>query len=234
MMKLDPALCRFRILVSLALTLSALVPAAAAATEFPFDRQLMLDVAPMGKVRRVPSVTISADGTARLELWCKTASAQVAIDAIRADPAYAGGDYAAEPAQGLRTATDLLILAGLNPVAAQAEAPTREQAEAMLAQRFEATGKGRDANDLIWQLDASRTYDPSAGLERMTMPVTWVNSADDFINPPGLGIAERAAKRLPTGRFVLIPQSAETKGHGTHTWAKFWKGELVDLLKRSE
>jgi hypothetical protein len=89
MMKLDPALCRFRILVSLALTLSALVPAAAAATEFPFDRQLMLDVAPMGKVRRVPSVTISADGTARLELWCKTASAQVAIDAtaIRILPA---------------------------------------------------------------------------------------------------------------------------------------------------
>lgn len=159
---------------------------------------------------------------------------KMAIDAIRADPAYGGGNYAAEPAQGLRTATDLLILAGLNPVAVQAEAPTREKAEAMLAARFEATGKGRDANDLIWQLDSSRTYDPSQGLERMTMPVTWINSADDFINPPGLGIAEREAKRLPNGRFVLIPQSAETKGHGTHTWAKFWKGELVDLLRRSE
>lgn len=159
---------------------------------------------------------------------------KMAIDAIRADPGYRGGDYAEQPAQGLRTATDLLILAGLNPVAAQAEAPTREQAEAQLAQRFEATSKGRDANDLIWQLDSSRTYDPSGGLGRMSMPVTWVNSADDFINPPALGIAEKEARRLPNGRFVLIPQTAETKGHGTHTWAKFWKGELVDLLNRSE
>jgi len=94
--------------------------------------------------------------------------------------------------------------------------------------------KGRDANDLIWQLDSSRTYDPSAGLERMTMPVTWINSADDFINPPALGIAEREAKRLPNGRFVLIPQTAETKGHGAHTWARFWKAELAELMRRSE
>ena len=159
---------------------------------------------------------------------------KMAIDAIRADPAYAEGNYTAQPEQGLRTASDLLLLAGLNPVAMQAEAPTREKAEAALAARYETIRKGRDANDLIWQLDSSRTYDPSAGLERMTMPVTWINSADDFINPPGLGIAEREAKRLPNGRFVLIPQTAETKGHGTHTWAKFWKGELVDLLKRSE
>lgn len=159
---------------------------------------------------------------------------KMAIDAIEADPGYSQGNYTAQPAQGLRTATDLLILAGLNPVAAQAEAPTREKAEAMLAARFEATGKGRDANDLIWQLDASRTYDPTQGLARMTMPITWVNSADDAINPPGLRIAEEMAKRLPNGRFILIPQSTETKGHGTHTWAKFWKAELVDLLKRSE
>jgi homoserine O-acetyltransferase len=159
---------------------------------------------------------------------------KLSIDALRADPGYAGGNYTAQPEQGMRTAASLLLIAGQNPVAAQAEAPTREKAEAALATRFPAAVRGRDANDLIWQLDASRTYDPSAGLERMTMPVTWINSADDFINPPLLGIAEREAKRLPNGKFVLIPQTAETKGHGTHTWAKFWKAELVDLLKRSE
>lgn len=159
---------------------------------------------------------------------------KMAIDALRADQGYRDGNYTTQPAQGMRTATDLLLLAGLNPAATQAEAPTREKSEALLAARFEALGKGRDANDLIWQLDASRTYNPVAGLERMTMPVTWVNSADDFINPPALGIAEREVKRLPNGRFVMIPQTTETKGHGTHTWAKFWKSELIDLLKRSE
>jgi homoserine O-acetyltransferase/O-succinyltransferase len=148
---------------------------------------------------------------------------KMAVDALRDDPI-----------KGMRTAADLLILAGLNPVAMQTEAPRREQAEAALATRHQAALRGRDADDLIFQLESSRTYNPQAGLERMTMPVTWVNSADDFINPPALGIAEREAKRLPNGKFVLIPQTAETKGHGTHSWAKFWKSELVELLRRSE
>lgn len=159
---------------------------------------------------------------------------KLSIDAIRADPAYQDGNYGAQPAQGLRTAASLLLIAGLNPVAVQAQAPTRAAAEALLDQSLARTLAGRDANDLIWQLDSSRTYAPLPLLERMTMPVTWVNSEDDFINPPKLGIAEPAAKRLAKGRFVLIPQTAETKGHGTHSWAKFWKAELVALLARSE
>ena len=166
----------------------------------------------------MPTACLPVEIAGQNRMWRK-----MAIDALRDDPV-----------KGMRTAGDLLLLAGLNPVAMQAEAPTREQAEAALATRYAAAVKGRDADDLIYQLDSSRTYDPSAGLERMTMPVTWINSADDFINPPGLGIAEREAKRLPAGKFVLIPQTAETKGHGTHTWAKFWKGELVELLRRSE
>lgn len=159
---------------------------------------------------------------------------KLAIDAIRADPAYRDGSYAEQPAQGLRTAASLLLIAGANPVATHAAAPTREAAEQALAAAFPRTVAGRDANDLIWQLDSSRTYDPLPGLERMTMPVTWVNSEDDFINPPRLGIAEPAAKRLKRGRFVLIPQTAASKGHGTHSWASFWKDELVALLARSE
>jgi homoserine O-acetyltransferase/O-succinyltransferase len=166
----------------------------------------------------MPLACLPVEIAGQNRMWRK-----MAIDALREDPV-----------KGMRVAADLLILAGLNPVAAQAEAPTREAAEAMLATRYQAAIRGRDADDLIWQLDSSRTYDPSAGLERMTMPVTWINSADDFINPPALGIAEREAKRLPSGKFVLIPQTAETKGHGTHTWAKFWKAELAELMRRSE
>jgi homoserine O-acetyltransferase len=166
----------------------------------------------------MPLACQSVEIAGQNRMWRK-----MAVDALRDDPV-----------KGMRTAANLLILAGLNPVAMQAEAPTREQAEAALATRYQSAVRGRDADDLIFQLESSRTYNPTRHLERMTMPVTWVNSADDFINPPGLGIAEREAKRLPNGRFVLIPQTAETKGHGTHTWAKFWKGELVELLRRSE
>jgi homoserine O-acetyltransferase len=166
----------------------------------------------------MPMACLPVEIAGQNRMWRK-----MAIDALRNDPV-----------KGMRTAANLLILAGLNPVAAQAEAPTREQAEAVLATRYEATIKGRDADDLIYQLESSRSYNPQPLLDRMTMPVTWINSADDFINPPALGIAESEAKRLPNGKFVLIPQTADTKGHGTHTWARFWKGELVDLLRRSE
>lgn len=166
----------------------------------------------------MPLACLPVEIAGQNRMWRK-----MAVDALRDDPI-----------RGMRTAANLLILAGLNPVAMQAEAPTREQAEAALGTRYQTTLRGRDADDLIYQLESSRTYNPAPLLERMTMPVTWINSADDFINPPGLGIAEREAKRLPTAKFVLIPQTAETKGHGTHTWARFWKAELVDLLKRSE
>jgi homoserine O-acetyltransferase/O-succinyltransferase len=166
----------------------------------------------------MPLACLPVEIAGQNRMWRK-----MAVDALRDDPV-----------KGMRTAANLLILAGLNPVAMQAEAPTREKAEAALATRFEAAQRGRDADDLIWQLESSRTYNPQPLLDRMTMPVTWINSADDFINPPALGIAEREAKRLPNGKFVLIPQTAATKGHGTHTWAKFWKAELVELLKRSE
>ena len=87
-----------------------------------------------------------------------------------------------------------------------------------------------DANDVIYQFDASRTYNPWAGLEKIDVPLLWVNSADDFINPPGYGIAEQAAARMPRAHYVLIPASPETKGHGTHSWAKFWKDDLAKLM----
>jgi len=92
---------------------------------------------------------------------------------------------------------------------------------------------GLDANDLLYQVNASRNYDPSPSLEKIVAPVMWMNSADDFINPPELGIAERDAKRLKNGRFILIPASENTHGHGTHTWAVIWKDHLAELLQQT-
>jgi homoserine O-acetyltransferase len=94
--------------------------------------------------------------------------------------------------------------------------------------------KGLDANDMIYQFDSSRNYNPWPKLEAITAPVMWVNSADDFINPRNLPVPQQALKRMPNARFRLIPESADTHGHGTHTWAKFWKADLISLLERSE
>jgi len=165
----------------------------------------------------------------RNRLWRR-----MAIEAITSDPAWKGGDYQAQPAQGLKTAADLLVLAGAAPLPMQAQLPTRAAVDEWLARELPRRIAGMDANDFIYQADASRTYDPSKDLEKITAPMTWVNSADDFINPPELGIAEAAAKRLKTTRYVLIPATLQSRGHGTHTHAALWKDELEALLKRSE
>jgi homoserine O-acetyltransferase len=156
----------------------------------------------------------------------------LAMEAIRADPAWNGGAYTTQPQAGLRAAASLLVLAGAAPVRLQAEAPTRLQADRLAADRVAASMQ-TDANDLLFQLDSSRSYNPAPHLARITVPVTWVNSADDLINPPGLGIAEREVGKMPNARFVLIPETADTRGHSTHTWAIFWKEELKSLLARA-
>jgi len=159
---------------------------------------------------------------------------QLAIDGIEADPAWTGGNYSAQPTQGLRTAQSLLFVAGSAPLYFQEQYPTRAKASAFAEERVASAMKELDANDTIYQLDSSRNYDPWPKLEAIVAPVTWINSADDFINPRNLPFPEQAVKRMPEAQFRLIPETAETRGHGTHTWAKFWKADLISLLARSE
>jgi homoserine O-acetyltransferase len=155
------------------------------------------------------------------------------LDAIRDDPDWRGGDYATEPRAGLRTALDLLLVAGSAPIDLQARYPTRDSADRALERLVAARLPELDANDLLYQVDASRDYDPAPRLGEIAAPLVHVNSADDFINPPELGIAEREIQKVKRGRFVLIPASERTHGHGTHTWAELWKPYLVELLKES-
>ncbi len=158
---------------------------------------------------------------------------RMSIEAIKADPAWNGGNYTRPPEQGLRTARYLTLIAGANPVALQAQYPTAAQADAYLGSAYAAAAAGgADANDQIYQLDSSRSYNPAPLLRKVTVPVLWINSADDFINPPELGMAQKHARQMPRARFILIPASPETKGHGTHTWAKFWKRDLAKLLAK--
>jgi homoserine O-acetyltransferase len=155
-------------------------------------------------------------------------------DAIRSDPAWAGGDYTAQPVEGLRTAVDLLLLAGSAPMAMQQDLATPAAVDSYLSAQIERRLPALDANDLWYQVNASFDYDPSAGLERITAPMTWINSADDFINPPELGLAEQFVPRIAGVRYRLVPNSVGGKGHGTHTWAVFWKQDLIELLARTE
>lgn len=159
---------------------------------------------------------------------------KAAIEGIKADPAWQGGEYRSQPVLGLRTAVSLLQVAGFAPLYLQKAYPTPDAADAYITERIARDLPTRDANDLIYQLAASYDYDPSAALERIGVPMTWVNSGDDFINPSDYGIAERSAARLPNVRYVLIKATDETRGHSTHTWARFWKNELVALLRRTE
>ncbi|HEV2530317.1 alpha/beta fold hydrolase [Phenylobacterium sp.] len=176
----------------------------------------------------MPLACLPVEIAGRNRLW-----RQMVIDAITTDPAYAGGDYREQPVRGLTTAEDLLILAGASPLPMQIAYPTGAAVKDWYESELPRRLKGLDANDLIYQVASSRTYDPSRGLEKITVPITWVNSADDFINPPELGIARREAARLKKGQFVLIPAGPNTHGHGTHTWAALWQAQLAALLARS-
>jgi len=158
---------------------------------------------------------------------------EMAVTSIKADPAWMDGEYKTEPQLGLRGAENLLILAGQSAWPMQIAMPKGEQVDAWYPRQIADRLKTAEANDLIYQLEASRTYDPSPDLEKIKAPLTWVNSCDDFINPPELGLAQQNIKRVKGGRFVLIPCRPDTHGHGTHTWASFWKADLADLLKRS-
>jgi homoserine O-acetyltransferase len=157
----------------------------------------------------------------------------MAIENIERDPAWKNGNYTTEPGQGLRTANEMLLIMGSAPLVMQTNFPTRQQAEAYVDKYLDRTVAATDANNLIYYVNASRNYDPSQHLDRIKVPVMWINSADDFINPPELGIAEKMVHNMPNAKFILIPISDKTRGHGTHTMAAIWQNYLVELLNQS-
>ena len=158
----------------------------------------------------------------------------MAIEDIQKDPAYMGGEYKTEPQDGLRGANEMLLVMGSQPALFQRLAPTRAKADEFVDNYLARTMAHTDANDMVFYLNASRNYDPSPKLETIKAPVLWINSADDFINPPDLGIAEREVKRIPHAKFILIPESDKTHGHGTHTAAAVWQNYLAEFMRETE
>ena len=175
----------------------------------------------------MPLASLPTQIAGRNRLWRR-----LVIDAIRNDPAWQGGQYGKQP-PSLRTASEMLMLMSSNPVLRQQQWPTLAAADAAIDAAVAAGEKTTDANDLLYALEASRDYDPNPGLERIQAPLLAVNSADDLINPPELGLLEREMRRVPRGRAIVIPLSPETRGHGSHTVAALWKPALAALLQET-
>jgi homoserine O-acetyltransferase len=176
----------------------------------------------------MPLASVPGQISSRNRVWRR-----VVIDAIRNDPEWKGGNYTEQP-QSLRTAAEMLWLVGSNPVIRANRAPTLAAADKEIDDYVANYRRTGDANDILYALEASFDYDPGPGLEKITAPLFAVNSADDLINPPEIGLLEREIKRVPNGRAIIIPLSDRTAGHGTHTLAAVWKDYLVELLKLTD
>jgi homoserine O-acetyltransferase/O-succinyltransferase len=177
----------------------------------------------------MPLACLPTQIAGRNRIWRK-----MVIDGIRSDPDWKNGDYTTEPRAALEIATNYLLIAGSAPLHMQEDLSTRDAADKFLADYMARVAAGLDANDLLYAVDSSRNYDPSTKLDTIKAHVMFINSADDFINPPELGIAEREIKRVKNGKFVLLPASEQTHGHGTHTWAAVWQQYLKELLEASQ
>jgi homoserine O-acetyltransferase/O-succinyltransferase len=176
----------------------------------------------------MPLASLPVQISGRNRVWRR-----VIIDSIRGAPDWQEGDYEAQP-YGLRLAAEMLYFMSENAALRFKEAPTLQRADTALNASVTTFCANYDANDVLYALEASRDYDPGPGLEEIKAPLLAINSADDLINPPDQGILEREIKRVPDGRAIVIPESDQTAGHGSHTKAVLWEKDLVDFLKKTE
>jgi homoserine O-acetyltransferase len=151
------------------------------------------------------------------------------MDDITDSPDYNGGEYSTQP-HGLRAAIGQLYIMSSAPLVQHKQAPTRDKADSVVRRYIDNAMKTTDANDMLYYFNSSRNYDPSSHLEQITTPVLAINSADDFVNPPELGIAEKLVARVRHATFVMVPISDQTHGHGTHSWPAVWDSHLKDFL----
>jgi homoserine O-acetyltransferase len=172
----------------------------------------------------VPLASNPVEIAGRNRLWRKAL-----VDAIVTDPAWKGGEYTVPP-RGLASSIALLLIAGSAPLQWQKQFPTAAAADKYLSDQIASRMKTTDANDMIYYFRASEDYDPSPHLERIAAPLLAINSADDMINPPELPMMEELIKKVKRGRFVLIPISDQTRGHGTHSLPQIWGEELKKFL----
>lgn len=155
---------------------------------------------------------------------------QMRIDCIKSDPAWNGGAYTKQPVLGLKCVSFIRTLMTSGALRLQHQYPTRESVIEMMEKDNSAQA---DANDIIYEMEASRFYNPAPKLDKIKAPLVAINSADDEINPPELGILEKEIQKVKRGRFVLLPTTEETRGHSTHSLPSIWGKYLAELLEES-
>ncbi len=158
---------------------------------------------------------------------------KIMIDDVRLDPGYNNGNYTEQP-YGLRAALGHLLVVASAPTLWQAEYPTASAADKFVDEYIAENMKTTDANDFVYQYDASRTYDPEPRLDKIRAHLMLVNTRDDFWNPGEMGVAEREMPKIKSGHFVLLPITKETRGHYTFFQAALWQKYLAQLLDESK
>lgn len=175
----------------------------------------------------LPLASLPTQISARNRVWRR-----IVMDSIRDDPGWQQGDYQQQPV-AVRTALEMLYFMGSNPLLRFKEAPTLRKTDELLDAYVAAQSKTADANDILYAVQSSMDYDPGPDLEKIRAPLLAINSADDLINPPELGVLEREIHRVPHGKAVVLPMSDRTRGHGTHTLAAVWENYLAEFLKET-
>ena len=153
------------------------------------------------------------------------------MDSITRDPAYQNGDYTEQPHAGMAGAVNLLMMMTSSPIGWHRSGPTRDAADKWYEDQLKSRIAANDANDMLYQFNSSRDYDPSPNLEKITAHLLAINSADDVVNPPELGIMEKLMPRVKHGRYLLLPTTEQTRGHGTHSLPAIWGQYLAAFIR---
>jgi homoserine O-acetyltransferase len=156
-------------------------------------------------------------------------------DAIRSDPEWKNGDYeCSTDVRGFTTALYILNIMSSCPFQWQKEAPDRESADRFLEKWMSDYTSKNDCNDLLYAYEASWDYDPRSLLARIEAPLLAINTADDQVNPPELGILDDEIEKVRRGRCVVFPNGEELRGHGSHSYANIWIKAAESLMRESE
>ena len=172
----------------------------------------------------IPLASNPVEIAGRNRVWRK-----LLVDAVTSDPTWKNGNYT-EPPRGMASALGFLLMATSVPLQWQKDFATARQSDKWLADQIAARTKTTDANDMLYYFRASEDYDPSPHLAKITAPLLAINSADDFVNPPELPMMETLIKKVKRGRFILLPITEETRGHGTHSRPAVWGAQLAEFL----
>lgn len=176
----------------------------------------------MDGVMPVVSLPITVSG--RNLLWRR-----MVIDSIRSDPDWKNGDYTQTPRGWVDGFRVLRMMIDSAP-ALQQEIPDGPAADKFLTTtRFQA--EHVDANDILYSLKSSFSYDPEPALPAIKAKLFALNFSDDEFNPDTLQVLERVVPKLQQGRYVVQQGTPSSPGHFTMTRPDLWAQHVDEFMQ---